>query len=439
MNVLERDFFTDPRASPGSHSLLRCAPGARAGGARAAPGRLPDLRHRRDPRGLRGSRALLGDRRAARPVGEAAGARRGESLAEVLERRRAEIPLSDPIMTLDPPKHTRHRALMGKLFTPNRLKENEEFMWTLADGLIDELGERGEVEFCAAYARPFTLLVIADLLGVPREDHKMFRGWLGGATGQRRRSRRPAERRSGVREPASLLRPLHRGASRRAAGRRDEPAGQRPLPRRRAPGGDGRRASRHHPLRRRTGDHGAPDLRGHAHPRRAARSRRGAPRAIPRRLRTSWRSACASRAPSRAPSAWRCGIRRLGGVDDSGGVDAHGDGRRRQPRCARLRGPRPLRCEALRTPGATSPSVTPSTSVPARASPAPRRASASIGCSHGSTTCELVDPSALSYAPTLRHPRPERPAAALPPPRVGRLRSCPSAPWPSSSRWERSP
>jgi cytochrome P450 len=51
-------------------------------------------------------------------------------------------------------------------------------MWTLADGLIDEFADRTDVEFSAAYAKPFTLLVIADLLGVPREDHKQFRGWL---------------------------------------------------------------------------------------------------------------------------------------------------------------------------------------------------------------------------------------------------------------------
>src|SRR5262249_5396417 len=40
-----------------------------------------------------------------------------------------------------------------------------------------------EVEFADAYAKPFTLLVIADLLGVPREDHQTFRGWLGGQGG----------------------------------------------------------------------------------------------------------------------------------------------------------------------------------------------------------------------------------------------------------------
>jgi cytochrome P450 len=107
----------------------------------------------------------------------------GETWGEVIERRRHEVPMGDQITSLDPPKHTRHRALIGKLFTPNRLKENEEFMWTLAEGLIDEFADSGEVEFSAAYARPFTLLVIADLLGVPREDHETFRGWLGGQKG----------------------------------------------------------------------------------------------------------------------------------------------------------------------------------------------------------------------------------------------------------------
>jgi cytochrome P450 len=106
-----------------------------------------------------------------------------ETWRELLERRRHEIPMNDMLPSLDPPRHTRERALAGKLFTPNRLRENEAFMETLADDLIDEFADRGEVEFSAAYARPFTLLVIADLLGVPRGDHPQFRRWLGGPQG----------------------------------------------------------------------------------------------------------------------------------------------------------------------------------------------------------------------------------------------------------------
>jgi cytochrome P450 len=107
----------------------------------------------------------------------------GETWREMIERRRSEIPMGEMLTSIDPPRHTRERSLAGKLFTPNRLKENEEFMGTLADELVDEIADRGEVEFGAAYARPFTLLVVADLLGVPQDDHKQFRRWLGGPQG----------------------------------------------------------------------------------------------------------------------------------------------------------------------------------------------------------------------------------------------------------------
>jgi cytochrome P450 len=107
----------------------------------------------------------------------------GESWPQVVARRRPEMPMGDTLMSMDPPDHTRHRALAGKFFTPRRLQENEAFIATLADELIGEIEGRDQIEFSAAYARPFTLLVIADLLGVPREDHETFRSWLGGDMG----------------------------------------------------------------------------------------------------------------------------------------------------------------------------------------------------------------------------------------------------------------
>ena len=44
-----------------------------------------------------------------------------------------------------------------------RLKENEEYMWKLADDTIDEFIDRGECELLQDYAIPFTLMVIAAL------------------------------------------------------------------------------------------------------------------------------------------------------------------------------------------------------------------------------------------------------------------------------------
>ncbi len=52
-------------------------------------------------------------------------------------------------------------------------------MWRLADRQLDEFLGTGECEFIAEYSKPFATLVIADLLGVPEEDHKQFRTVLG--------------------------------------------------------------------------------------------------------------------------------------------------------------------------------------------------------------------------------------------------------------------
>ena len=57
-----------------------------------------------------------------------------------------------------------------RLITPKRLKENEDAMWQIADVMLDDFLAPGEGEFVNGFAGPFTLRVIADLLGVPDED-----------------------------------------------------------------------------------------------------------------------------------------------------------------------------------------------------------------------------------------------------------------------------
>ena len=111
----------------------------------------------------------------------------GDDVTALIERHRAELPMSDQIITMDPPVHTDHRALLMRLITPKRLKENEEFIWRLADRQIDEFLGAGECEFVSKFATPFAMLVVADLLGVPEADHPTFRNELarphGGAVG----------------------------------------------------------------------------------------------------------------------------------------------------------------------------------------------------------------------------------------------------------------
>jgi len=98
-----------------------------------------------------------------------------DDIGELIEQHRDKIPMSEHIVTQDPPDHTRTRGLLSRLLTPKRLKENEDFMWRLADQQLDTFVDRGSCEFLEDYARPFSTLVIADLLGVPEKDHEEFR------------------------------------------------------------------------------------------------------------------------------------------------------------------------------------------------------------------------------------------------------------------------
>ncbi len=102
-----------------------------------------------------------------------------EDLTPLIDAHRHQFPMFEHMVTMDPPEHTRARSLLSRLLTPSRLKENEDFMWRLADRQLEEFLDNGECEFIAEYSKPFATLVIAELLGVPEVDHKEFRSVLG--------------------------------------------------------------------------------------------------------------------------------------------------------------------------------------------------------------------------------------------------------------------
>src|ERR1700750_449482 len=74
-----------------------------------------------------------------------------DDISDRVEEHRDKFPMSEHLVSFDPPRHTAHRALLNGLFTPKRLRENEEFMWHLADQLIDEFIGDGRCEFVSAY------------------------------------------------------------------------------------------------------------------------------------------------------------------------------------------------------------------------------------------------------------------------------------------------
>ena len=79
------------------------------------------------------------------------------------------------MLNMDPPLHTRYRRLVNKGFTPRMVRDLEANIHRVTDVIIDQVIEKGEADFVTDLSAELPLQVIAELLGVPRDDrHRMF-------------------------------------------------------------------------------------------------------------------------------------------------------------------------------------------------------------------------------------------------------------------------
>jgi cytochrome P450 len=90
-------------------------------------------------------------------------------------------PLERNMLDLDDPDHVRLRALVSKAFTPRLIERLRGRIEALCEELIDamerESKRKGGTDLVAGYALPLPAIVIAELLGVPAEDHARFHRW----------------------------------------------------------------------------------------------------------------------------------------------------------------------------------------------------------------------------------------------------------------------
>jgi cytochrome P450 len=77
----------------------------------------------------------------------------------------------------DPPGHTRVRSLFSVAFTPRRVAAMEPQIRKLAHDLIDQFAAVGRADLVTQFAHPLPMTVIADLLGIPREDMAQVKAW----------------------------------------------------------------------------------------------------------------------------------------------------------------------------------------------------------------------------------------------------------------------
>ena len=80
------------------------------------------------------------------------------------------------LLNMDPPEHGRYRNLLSQHFTPKGLEAKRAAVGAIVDETLARVADRRAVDFVEAVAAIVPLAVIAEMLGIPREDWQyMFR------------------------------------------------------------------------------------------------------------------------------------------------------------------------------------------------------------------------------------------------------------------------
>ncbi|MBY0280344.1 cytochrome P450 [Candidatus Binatia bacterium] len=74
------------------------------------------------------------------------------------------------MLNLDPPQHTKLRALINKGFTPRMVALLHDRIGELARAIVDRVAERGACDFVTDVAGELPSYVIAELMGIPLDD-----------------------------------------------------------------------------------------------------------------------------------------------------------------------------------------------------------------------------------------------------------------------------
>lgn len=82
------------------------------------------------------------------------------------------------LSTKDGDDHRRLRGLVGKAFTPARIKALEPRIQQIVEGLLDDVVAAGDgVDLVPAFTEALPMWVICELFGVPAEERPQMRNW----------------------------------------------------------------------------------------------------------------------------------------------------------------------------------------------------------------------------------------------------------------------
>src|SRR5436853_1049586 len=78
---------------------------------------------------------------------------------------------------MDPPRHSKLRALISQAFTPRSVANLEPRIRELARGLLDRTAGCDAMDLSADFSVPLPMLVIAEMIGVPAADRARLTRW----------------------------------------------------------------------------------------------------------------------------------------------------------------------------------------------------------------------------------------------------------------------
>jgi pimeloyl-[acyl-carrier protein] synthase len=81
------------------------------------------------------------------------------------------------MLFMDPPDHSRLRALASAAFTSRRVERLRSHIQEIMDGLLDAVVPKGQMDVIADFASPAPAIITAEMLGVPAGDHQQLKEW----------------------------------------------------------------------------------------------------------------------------------------------------------------------------------------------------------------------------------------------------------------------
>lgn len=78
---------------------------------------------------------------------------------------------------LDPPEHTRLRGFVGRAFTPKQVARLRPRIRAIANRLLGEAADAGEVDLVASFCHALPLEVLCEMVGIEAADRALFERW----------------------------------------------------------------------------------------------------------------------------------------------------------------------------------------------------------------------------------------------------------------------